>query len=306
MTRATYTCPQCLQPAPGDDAAQFCPRCGLRYESASQSSTPMELNLSAGAVVVRDRLAFGDVCNLYRCTIGASNRAGLFKIARTHESNAHVANEAATLRRLHAADSAGRFTPFLPALFDTANYTNEHGGSARTASVLCYHDGIPDPDALYPLNEVRDAYHAGVDARDMAWMWRRILTILGFVHQQHFVHGAVTPAHVLIEPQGHKLVLIGWCGAVAFGAPPRLQAGPWRDWSRWDSGAAPGTDLASAARSMRYLLSESVEPAIDRHLERAAESNVDAWQLLKDFDRVIEALWGPRRFRPFVMPTRAQ
>lgn len=305
MTRATYTCPQCLLPAPRNETAQFCPRCGLRYESASQQDAPMELRLSSGVVVVHDRLAFGDICNIYRCTIGASAQAGVFKIARTHHTNGHLANEVAVLRRLHAADDAGRFTPFLPAVVDTASYADEGGGPARTAVVLRYHDGIPGPRALYTLKEVRDAYPAGLDARDMAWMWRRLLTILGFSHQQRRVHGAVTPAHVLIEPQGHKLVLIGWCGAVAFGDRPRLRPGAWRDWSRWEDGAAPRTDLSSAANSMRYLLSAPIEPAIERHLERAAESAVDGWQLLADFDRVIEALWGPRRFRPFVMPVRA-
>lgn len=306
MARDTYTCPQCLQPAPDNDAAQFCPRCGLRYESASQASEPMELKLSSGKIVVRDRLAFGDICNVYRCTIGGSGRAGVFKIARTHHTNAHVANEPAVLRRLHAADTSGRFAPFIPAVFDTTHYADEGGGSARTATVLRYHDDISGPDALYTLEEVRDAYPAGVDARDMAWMWRRLLTILGFCHQQRYAHGALTPAHVLIEPQGHKLVLIGWCGAVEFGCMPRLQPGAWRDWSAWDGGAGTRTDLSGASRSMRYLLREPIEPAIDRHLERAAESTVDAWQLLADFDRVIEALWGPRRFRPFVMPARVE
>ena len=76
-----------------------------------------------------------------------------------------------------------------------------------------YHQGISGPDELYSLEEVRAAYPAGIDARDMAWMWRRLLTVLGFVHEQRLVHGCVTPDHVLIEPREHKLVLIGWCGA---------------------------------------------------------------------------------------------
>ncbi|MCA9254983.1 MAG: hypothetical protein KDA33_05070 [Phycisphaerales bacterium] len=230
---------------------------------------------------------------------------GVFKIARIHHTNPHVSHEASILRRLHTADTTGRYAPFLPELVDITSYMDDAGGPARTALALRYHEGVADPSALYTLSEVRDAYPQGVDARDMAWMWRRLLSILGYVHQQRLAHGAVTPAHVLIEPAGHKLVLIGWSGAVAFGAPWRLQPGAWRDFPRWEDGASPRTDLSGAARSMRYLLGGAIEPAIDRHLERAAESNGDAWQLLSDFDRVIEALWGPRQFRPFEMPARA-
>jgi hypothetical protein len=52
------------------------------------------------------------------------------------------------------------------------------------------------------------------------------------------------------------------------------------------------------------LLNPDADPAIKRHLERAAESNAPAFKLLEDFDRLIEALWGPRQFRPFTMPQR--
>ena len=41
----------------------------------------------------------------------------------------------------------------------------------------------------------------------MAWVWRRLLTIVGFAHANHVVHGAVLPPHVVIEPKEHKLLL---------------------------------------------------------------------------------------------------
>lgn len=32
----------------------------------------------------------------------------------------------------------------------------------------------------------------------------------------------------------------------------------------------------------------------------------DAWRLLRELDEVLERLYGPRRFRPFAMPAKAE
>jgi hypothetical protein len=177
------------------------------------------------------------------------------------------------------------------------------GEAPRLATVLKYHDGIAGPDDLYSLQDVRAAYPSGVDPRDMAWMWRRLLTILGYVHQRGLVHGLVTPDHVLVEPKDHKLVLISWCGSVPMGGMPLLVPMRWREWIDPAQRMTAATDLTAAGRSMLYLLNASAEPGIVRHLQRAIAAS-DAWKLLADFDSLIEALWGERQFRPFVMPGR--
>ncbi len=202
------------------------------------------------------------------------------------------------------ADHDGRLAPFIPRPLASVNYAQPNGEAAQLGSVLAYHEEIAGPDELYSLEEVRAAYPNGIDPRDMAWMWRRILTVLSLVHCRRTAHGAVTPDHLLIEPREHKLLLIGWCGAAYFGTGSILIAQRWRGWSNWDRGAAPVTDLSSAAKTMLYLVKPEPEPAVKRHLERAAESSADAADLLEQFDKLIEALWGARQFRPFAMPAR--
>jgi hypothetical protein len=114
----------------------------------------------------------------------------------------------------------------------------------------------------------------------------------------------VTPDHILIEPEGHKLILVGFCAATPFGMIPQLVPLRWRNWidpsDRVGTSGGANRDLRWGARSMEYLLGKSVEPGIARHLQRAGEQ-ADAWRLLEDFDKLIEALWGPRVFRPFKM-----
>jgi hypothetical protein len=301
MTAAMFTCPRCLYSAERAEALRFCPRCGLA-DGAVAAEGPTRVSYDGGGINVWEGIAFGDVANLYRWTVEDKPGVGVFKVARTHLSNRHIVHEAQVLKQLHAADDRERFTPFLPRVVRNVIYGSAASEPVRSASILAYHPDIPGPDDLYSLDEVRRAHPMGIEARDMAWMWRRVLTILGFVHQQRIVHGCVTPDHVLIEPKGHKMVLIGWAGSAHFGTPAVLEPERWKGWSKWDGGASPATDLAAAARTMRYILQPDGEEAIARHLERAGEANGgDAWKLLDDFDRLIEALWGPRSFRPFAM-----
>ncbi len=299
MPNPAFKCSRCCYSAVRAAGARYCPRCGW-LEGTAADQQPIELNVAGGPIVVRDLLAAGEVCNLYRCSTQRGD--GVFKIAREAGDNGHVIAQSHVLRRLHEADAVGKFTPFLPRVAQSVSYSHSGSEPARVASVLEYHDGVVGPDSLYTLERVHEVYPTGIDARDMAWMWRRLLTILGFVHQQSLVHGAVMPDHVLIEPREHKLILIGWCGAVAIGARPVVHPSRWTEWAARSELASPTTDLAGAARTMLYVLGPTVDPAIARHLDRASEAMSDAWELLNDFDRLIEALWGPRQFRPFVMP----
>jgi hypothetical protein len=55
-------------------------------------------------------------------------------------------------------------------------------------------------------------------------------------------------------------------------------------------------------------LPPEVDPAIRRHFVRCVDlpdhSHSRAEDLLGQFDRLIEALWGPRQFRPLTLPKR--
>ena len=177
-------------------------------------------------------------------------------------------------------------------------------------------------------------YPAGLDGRDVAWFWRRLLSVLGFAHANGVVHAAVLPMHVLIEPRDHKLLLIDWCCAVHGAAhdprPPAVLTGGYRPWYKRESATkrppTPALDVAFGSRCMIDLLGgdaaaaafpPNVEPALERYFRRclgygdgpggpdAPARQPDAWKLLDDFDRLIGILWGRRQFRPMTLPPKA-
>ncbi|MDB5961127.1 MAG: serine/threonine protein kinase, partial [Massilia sp.] len=64
------------------------------------------------------------------------------------------------------------------------------------------------------LDAVQANYPGGIDARHAVWMWRRILEVLGFAHAAGWAHGRLYPAHLLVQPRDHGILIIGWAGAV--------------------------------------------------------------------------------------------
>lgn len=264
-----------------------------------------------GEYVLQGRFAVGEICDLFQCRgPNPSAQPQLFKVARKPRDNDLVTAEARTLRRLHR-ELEERWHPFLPDLVDHVTF-RAPGGIRRTANVTTRLDG------WYTLQQVHDAYPYGLDARDVAWMWRRLLAVLGAVHEAGFVHGAVVPSNVLIHPEKHGLILADWCYAFPSdgGRPTAVSRERWRyPLEVKDKRLTSASDLYTAATTALTLLTgdmrsgniaERIPKPIRTHLRAylldERQRPTSAWQMLGLFEDVLERCYGPRRFRPFTMP----
>lgn len=287
---------------------------------------------NAPTVLVRSRkheylvqgtpFAQGDLCNLYQCryVLNGKETEGIFKVARNPGDNDLVSNEAHVLRQLASSEEYKQFHAYIPQLVDSFDYRDSTSPHARRVNVLALEAGL-----YYSLKEVRASYPQGIDARDMAWIWRRLLIVLGFAHKSNIIHGAVLPTHVLIQPEHHGLVLIDWSYAVCEPSPgdyiPAIST-EYKDWYPPEVLAKepprPGTDIYLGALCMLYLLGgdpvrgtlpDSVHKRIQLFfrgtaLKGPAQRPQDALRLLDEFTELIESLWGPRAFREFYMPRK--
>ncbi|MFI9642706.1 serine/threonine protein kinase [Micromonospora sp. NPDC051925] len=240
----------------------------------------------------------GDLADLY--DVGADR---LLKLPRDPADNDLMVREADALRAIEVRGDP-RHLPYVPRLVDTFRHREAASGAERRVNVLAAVPGLHDLDA------VRRAYPDGLDARDAAWIWRRLLVALGLAHRAGVVHGAVLPRHVLIEPDAHGVVLVDWCfSAVDGGTVPALVPGH-EDWYPAEVAArrpaGPGTDLAMAARCMSWLMGDRAPHELRafadgcRRPALAARPD-DAWRLLGELDEVLDRLYGPRTFRPFTL-----
>jgi hypothetical protein len=160
------------------------------------------------------------------------------------------------------------------------------------------------------LKEVQNAYPHGLDGRDYAWMHRRLLKALAGAHQIGLVHGAVTAENVLVHPEQHGIVLVGWSFAVESGQrllatsktiayPPEVAAG---------EPVTAATDVHMAHTLMAGLLhtNEHRQIAFAKGcLQEHPHRRPDAADLLGEYDDLLEELYGPRVFRPFALPEGA-
>jgi serine/threonine protein kinase len=246
-----------------------------------------------GAVV-----ATGDIAELY----AVDGDAALLKLPRRPADNDLLQAEAAALSTLHNKADVS-FRAYAPRLIES--FTHEDQAKVRRVATITERQR-----GFVSLVDVRRAYPGGVDARDAAWMWRRLLTGLGWAHRAGLVHGAVLPEHVLIHPAEHGLVLVDWCYSVPSGTPvPALVAKHRAAYPPEVTAKRPATaatDIFMATGLMLRLIRNPPESlrrfARGCRYDRPRMRPQDAWHLLGEFDELLGDLYGPRRFRAFAMP----
>ena len=249
-------------------------------------------------------VARGDIANLYRVS------QGLLKVARDPADNDLMRAETIALAALRTR-AERRFRAYFPEPVLAQRRRDPSSGAEHRANVIVELTGFRS------LAEIRAARPAGIDPRDAAWMWRRLLVAVGAAHRAGLIHGAVLPEHVLIHPSEHGLVLVdlsysGPCGpGRASASRVRAVVKRYRDWYPPEvlSGcpAGPDLDIWLATRCMTELIGDFMPAPMAAFARGCLLANpsrrpADAWLLLAELDDLLGRLYGPRTFRPFAMP----
>lgn len=222
----------------------------------------------------------------------ATNEAGETVIVKTSR-DPKLTYEMMMLATLHdeANEKFGdRFDPFFPTVVEHFR----HGLDIYT--VFAYEDGFLD------LQRVLGEYPKGLDGRDMAWIFRRVLAALGAAHQVGLTHGQLNePQHVLVHPTKHGVIILDW--TLAESLADTVTPVP---------GGTFSCDIADAARLMIRLVGgdpdtkampDTVPVQLRTFLRtKATPVETDAWVVLEKFDTLLERLWGPRKYRPLDIP----
>jgi len=167
----------------------------------------------------------------------------------------------------------------------------------------------------HTLADVRRAYPSGCDPRHLVWIWRRALELLGFVHQNGFVHGALLPEHVLIDAREHGARFVGWSCAARVGQKLRAVAQGEQEFYPEPvlRGAALSrrSDLTMLARALLSTAGSSLTRApaelprplaalLEREAGGAGDEN--AWQLSEEVSTAARQSFGPPKFVPLLLP----
>lgn len=253
----------------------------------------------------------GDLSDLYAAE--ASGNHVLVKVARSARNNDLLQTEAHALGWLARALDGKKLRAHFPTLIEHF-FLDDSVGMRRYGNVLRAEPGT------VTLAAVLAAHPAGLDLRDAAWIFNRVLAALGATHDLDLVHGAVVPSHVLIRPEDHNGILIDWCYSVPSGTPLKaislLDMAAYPPEVRAKQPVTPATDLYMAAQLLLRLLGgDSATHELPQHVPTPLRALVraclipapprrtsDAWQLFDDFREILATLYGLPVFRPFRMP----
>jgi serine/threonine protein kinase len=258
-------------------------------------------------------LAVGDVADIYLGSVESDPMAEvegayILKVSSVPEGNVCLDIERKTLAKLLAAAGATTYRKYLPDLIE----------SFLAREIRRHVNVFQSEPGFHTLEQVHEQ-HPALDGRHLAWIFNRLLTVLGFCHRQGIIHGAVLPCHVMVEAPSHGLRLVGWGQSVVKGRAIRTISTRYRDWYPPEvlrkQPAGPATDLFLAARCLVYLaggdpvtnwMPDAVPQPMRQFiasclLESARMRPDDAWALLEDFAELLQRLYGSPQFHELTL-----
>lgn len=248
----------------------------------------------------------GDSCDVFlgeRLVTGGREPVWV-KVARNPADNDLLANEAKAIKRVLAGKAAVEKYAHLYAAPLADGFQVTLKGARHRANVFNVR-----PDDTITMRDLKRLYPDGVDPRDAAWMFRRLTWGLALAHDAGVVHGAVLPQHLLLTPEAHGVTLLDWRAASIDSAPITVLSSGMRDFYPKQllakEKARSEYDLAMAAACMVWVCGGWDKlPRPLRGFYKGCRAGVlpSAWELRQEYTQLIEAMWGPRKFRPFVVP----
>lgn len=246
----------------------------------------------------------GDICDLYLGSYGADGKA-VIKIARDPRDRDLVENESKNLARLHAKPDkeSVHFSKYIPTFIEA---TRIKDGQRERAAIIIAH--VPGG---YTLAQVMKRYPDGLDARHVAWIWKRLLECLDWVHRKGIVHGAITPDHILILPQNHGVKLLDWSYAIEPGGKIKAIPSAWRDIYPEEilrkQPATTGADLYMVAKCVELMLGTLQPPPrlyagmIHASTLPAMYRYQNAFEVYEQLDHHLRTMYGKPKFVELTM-----
>lgn len=249
---------------------------------------------SNGKYLLGDPIASGTISTVY------DSEDYVIKIPRKPLSSKLILAEFENLSKI--GDYMDYRQPEMKAFFPQIHDTITHRDKTGTRKINVFEKF---PEGFVSLEQVKRAYPYGLDGRDYAWMHRRLLAVLATSHEAGISHGAVLPDNILIHPEKHGLILAGW----SFSSSSNQEwAGKVKSFISMyppEDKASLKSDVYMAHATMKYMLNAAETRQINFAkfcMQSSPNLRPDAPDLVGEYDRFIEKIYGGRRFRPFTLP----
>ncbi len=281
-TAGVVTCTYCSRALLGAADASWELRTRVREEDDSLDMRPW-CRVDGQKFLVHGQLGAGETSDVF---LGERARHPTERVViKVWRSAGAVQPFAAEWNRLRMlARSEDRRAPVMTTLLPQLVTTGTLKSRARDglpALVTRWRSGFQ-----HTLVDVRRAHPAGIDAKTAVWIWRRLLDLLSWVHENGVVHANVRPEHVLVQPRDHGAVLVGWSRAALLG-----------------KGHEASDDIVGSAESLRFVLGRALPSPLQSVLDDAERGlEADASRLSAKVKDGAREAFGAPKYHPFTMP----
>lgn len=307
LTQVQVAChPDRYRGNPAD--AERADRLRKRVEAmAEEIDRPALVKSSKRTYQLLQRIGIGDVADIHLAESDGKNY--VVKVSRVPEGARLLDAEAKAVADVWAKAGTTHYSHYLPTLAESFAVKDT---ITKRVNVFVHEPGF------YSLETVH-AQHPALDGRHLAWIFKRLLTAIGFAHRCGWVHGAVLPSHVLVHAENHGLQLIGWGQAVKIGEKITSGSANYLGWYPVEviskKAVRTSTDVYLAAKTMVWLsggdaTSNSIPASVPAEISRFLRSCLiegpamrpeDAWGLLDSFNEVLQGTYGPPRYHKLTM-----
>lgn len=243
----------------------------------------------------------------------------IVKISRIDEAYKMLDNERKIVGELLTAAGDTTYRKYFPTLVESFP---AHDKIQKRVNVFTAYSS----NDIFTGEEIHEKIPA-LDGKHLAWMFKRMLTAVGFAHRQGYVHGAVLPCHVRFDIKNHGVQLTSWGHAVPLGSKITTISKKYKDWYPPEvlekKAATPSTDIYLVAKTILYLAGVDPNKAfkldtkqVPLKEQRFFQSCVlpgakmrpsDAWKLEEEFTELLKEQYGLHKygkpkFVPLIMP----
>ena len=288
-----------------------------QYESLEVA--PVTIKSKKRVYTLLKILAAGDIADLHLAQSAGHDKADtdlhdyVLKISRVLNGEKLLDNERKVLAEVLTKAADTTYRKYFPTLVESFPAQDK---IAKRVNVFTY-----EPADFYTGEELHSKIPE-LTSRHLAWMFKRLLTAIGFVHRAGYIHGAILPPHIRIQTKSHGIQLTSFSHAVNKGEKIKTISGKYKEWYPPEvlakEAAIPETDIYMAAKCMFYLAGvDPNKPAnipatqIPIPMQRFFQSCLlpgakmrpdDAWALHDEFDELLKTLYGKPRFQHLHVP----
>lgn len=162
------------------------------------------------------------------------------------------------------------------------------------------------PDGFSPFSKILEVYPEGIGGRDVAWIFKRMLTAVGNAHDIGLIHGAPTLDAFLVHPEFHGVILADWQYSVNDGEamkalPPEFK-NDYPEYVFKKENVGYALDIYLCAKMAQKLLRADAPRQLNAFFNACLLTTpLEAKYLLGEFDDLLGRLYGPPKFNPFTL-----